>query len=535
MKEQFAKVTASVKEFWGKQSPKKKKIFIFSGVGVLLAALLITLFLNLQGNGYQVLYEGMESAEVSEAYSALQELGYSAELNKEGQIVVPDEQYDEILMAMAMKGFPKTTLTYDGYEQPNGLTATDFEKRQSLKFLREKQIKQTLEHIQGVQTALVLLNLPDESKHVWEQAGNETASASATLSMAPGVALSPERVSGIKTLISSSFENMLPENVKVVDASTGIEMLGVEEQDNDGYNVDRLDYERQIEQRMEENVHRLLSPTYGKDGVVAVATVELDYDKMITESFEQNPDEFSDDGKNAITQKEEKYTVNGSQPAGDIVGEENNTDDPTTGIPGYANQLPDEEGGMTSYESRIEYAQSYIKKQIEKGEPSLKSSSIAVSVDAYNLTEQRKADLVDQISRATGVQPGNVAVMQMDEDAPAPVVPEEPGEPAPSILANPIFYIVVGSVLLLIIIAVIVLVLVRKRQKKRLAEAEAESEMLINSLQAEIEERKRQIADAANADNDPSDNAIVQEIRNFAKENPEITASLIRSWLKEDQ
>ena len=79
------------------------------------------------------------------------------------------------------------------------------------------------------------------------------------------------------------------------------------------------------------------------------------------------------------------------------------------------------------------------------------------------------------------------------------------------------------------------LVLVRKRQKKRLAEAEAESEMLINSLQAEIEERKRQIADAANADNDPSDNAIVQEIRNFAKENPEITASLIRSWLKEDQ
>ena len=79
------------------------------------------------------------------------------------------------------------------------------------------------------------------------------------------------------------------------------------------------------------------------------------------------------------------------------------------------------------------------------------------------------------------------------------------------------------------------LVLVRKRQKKRLAEAEAESGMLINSLQAEIEERKRQIADAANADNDPSDNAIVQEIRNFAKENPEITASLIRSWLKEDQ
>jgi len=34
-------------------------------------------------------------------------------------------------------------------------------------------------------------------------------------------------------------------------------------------------------------------------------------------------------------------------------------------------------------------------------------------------------------------------------------------------------------------------------------------------------------------DADPKDEAILKEVRNFAKANPKITANLLRSWIKE--
>ena len=45
---------------------------------------------------------------------------------------------------------------------------------------------------------------------------------------------------------------------------------------------------------------------------------------------------------------------------------------------------------------------------------------------------------------------------------------------------------------------------------------------------------RRQLEATAKAGAQSKDTVIVDEVRGFAKDNPEITASLIRSWLKED-
>ena len=46
---------------------------------------------------------------------------------------------------------------------------------------------------------------------------------------------------------------------------------------------------------------------------------------------------------------------------------------------------------------------------------------------------------------------------------------------------------------------------------------------------------KKQITEAANIGVDAKGDAIVGEVREFAKVNPEVTASLIRSWLKDGE
>lgn len=55
------------------------------------------------------------------------------------------------------------------------------------------------------------------------------------------------------------------------------------------------------------------------------------------------------------------------------------------------------------------------------------------------------------------------------------------------------------------------------------------------ALQREIEEHKRQLQSEAMASSDEKENAITQEVRDFVKENPEITAALIRSMLREEK
>ena len=85
-----------------------------------------------------------------------------------------------------------------------------------------------------------------------------------------------------------------------------------------GVDFERLEFEKQMQKDIEDNVKRLLAPIYGADGVTAVAKVKLDYDKMLTEQKELVP---QDDGNGVKTHLDENYSLNGNVPAAGIVGE----------------------------------------------------------------------------------------------------------------------------------------------------------------------------------------------------------------------
>ena len=99
--------------------------------------------------------------------------------------------------------------------------------------------------------------------------------------------------------------------------------------------------------------------------------------------------------------------------------------------------------------------------------------------------------------------------------------------------------------MLLIIVLIVVLSILRKRKKKKQQEEEeaaaAAAELAESAVQTqeeierEIEEHKRMLQNEALANSNQKENAITQEIRDFAKENPEITAALLRSMLKEEE
>ena len=101
-----------------------------------------------------------------------------------------------------------------------------------------------------------------------------------------------------------------------------------------------------------------------------------------------------------------------------------------------------------------------------------------------------------------------------------------------------VFVVIVAfffAILVVLGIAIIVVIQMRKRAERKAAEREEEIRHEQEEMQNEIDKYKQELADAAMAAVNTKDEAITSEIRQFAKENPEITANLLRNWLKEGE
>ncbi len=202
----------------------------------------------------------------------------------------------------------------------------------------------------------------------------------------------------------------------------------------------------------------------------------------------------------------------------------------------HPSQMPNKVETSSSSSSRlIDYDNSYILTQIEHGQ-AIRSASIAVIVNDNEFTEEKEDTLVSLVSRAVNLTADNVMVTNLVVGTPT----------APVVSDNWLFgltrtqVIIVGVIFLLILLLVLLIVfLLRRRKKKKqtaeeLAAAQAAEQQRLDVERA-VAERKKKLQDEALANAKPEENAIAEEIRSFAEENPEITAELIRSMMKEEK
>lgn len=540
MKEKANQAVTKAKDFWAKQS-RRVKILLISAVGAVLALLLIAgiLFSSRMEPKFKVLYNNMDSVETTEVYKVLQEKGVQAQMNNQGQILVPSEQWDSLIYELAGEGFPKTAMPYDMFLDHSGFTTTEFEKRQTLLFQLQDRMQTTLSRIGGVESAAVTINIPEEKTYIWEESSAEPSSASVLITMQKDLTLSPKQVTAIKNLVAFSVPQLEKENVTVMDAATGLE-LEEEISPDERYNVDRIDFERAMEENIEEKVRRVLSIAYPGNKMTVAATVVLDYDKMLTESNllqeKENPDGTTSPYP---THRDDMFSTDGNQLPGGVVGEEDNTD-----IPLYQYGGATGNGDVPLYRRITDYQYGYIKTQVEHNNAKLLSSSVGVYVDTETLAANRRDELVDLVAKATSIPPENITVLG-GEYIP-PVQPDgqggngQGGEDEETEGVNWLVIAIAAGVLLLLLLILFLLILRARKKKKKnkmLQAIEAEKEAaaaVARTKEEEIAAYKKELVAAAQANVNDKETAIADEVREFAKENPEITANLIRSWLKED-
>jgi flagellar M-ring protein FliF len=133
MKEKLIAFWNKIKTKWSSISKKLKIIIVSSLALVIVAAIVLTVVLN-KSDGYIVLFPNMDSSESAEVYNILKAQGVAVRINKDGEIEVPQGQWDQLVYELAEKGYPQSTPSYGTFFDNLGMTMTDFEKRQTLRF-----------------------------------------------------------------------------------------------------------------------------------------------------------------------------------------------------------------------------------------------------------------------------------------------------------------------------------------------------------------------------------------------------------------
>ena len=524
-----------LKEKWEAQ-PKRTRVMVLTAVFVVLSvALTMTIWLNISRMGYRVIFPGMTSGEATEVYATLQEMGVDVQISAGQQVSVPADQWDALVFELNSRGYPKTALSYDTFTSATGFTSTEFEKRVALVYQLQDRVQQTLMRQPDVIDAVVTFYVPETSNYMWDQNNPEKSTANISITMAAGKELTAARVSAIKHLAATSVPKLSIDDVAVIDALTGVELLGLEAQESDAdYRQRMMDLELLMAKNMEDKVRRLLTPRYGADGVTVVASVQLDYDKLVTETKQYEALDGGDGG-GVRSHYEEAGTRTGTDAAGGLVGEENNTD-----VPQYPYYNTDGDGNMLSYSRLIDYDNSYILTQLERGQ-AVKSASIAVIVNDSDFTNEKEDTLVDLVSKSVNLAKENVVVTNLQVGASEPVDgPATPGALTPRQLL--LLFIIAGVLLLIVIIVIILLSLRRKKKKEededekaRLAQMEEDEKQRRENERAIAEHKKKLQEEAKTKAANPAESAIVNEVRDFVEENPEIAAALIRSMMKEEK
>ena len=259
-----------------KELPKKKRtIWIAAAAAVIVLAVILTASLNSASKTkYVSLYENLSTTAAADIYQALNDMGADVKVGSKTQVMVPENEYDIWLLKLAAKGYPKSALSYDVFSSHSSMTTTESDKAQWLLYQLQDRIQATLERMDCVETATVTISMPATSDYVWETAENqEKSTASILLSLKKDTKITGEQVSAIKNLVAAAVPKMQADQVKVVDASTMLELTSDSGSSSAAANETGLDFELMVQKQIEDNVVRLLTPRYGSDGVVAVAKV----------------------------------------------------------------------------------------------------------------------------------------------------------------------------------------------------------------------------------------------------------------------
>ncbi|MBP9490713.1 MAG: flagellar M-ring protein FliF [Aliarcobacter sp.] len=331
------------------------------------------------------------------------------------------------------------TSKHVGWEifEKSSLGTTNFENK--VKYLRalEGELSRSLESLTGVLRANVKIAIPKDT--IFTEKKSDTT-ASAMVSLKPGVFLTQKQIDGIKNFIASAVPDLKHENIQLIDQDGSLLQQSADDVNNQKSTTQNK-YKEGLEEDYSKKIVALLEPFVGVGRVVAKVTVSLDFVKKDVEEEIYNPE-----GSIRSQQVIENSSNSQGMPAdkGGVAGVDNNIQEPSSAN-GNNNIASNNEGTntVTNYEiskkiitqkdnnytnikritAAVTFDSSVLKDIQNKDEFITSLESVVQDTIGYDKVRGDKITVKD--FKFIGVKPIDQVTQTVDENGNAVIVGEE--------------------------------------------------------------------------------------------------------------
>lgn len=503
-------------------------------IGLLLAGLLLGgffFFKWITAPTQAPLFSNLAASDAAAIVEELNAAGVSYQLTDGGQtiMVAKDAVYD-LRLQMSGQGLPAGQDTGYALLDEQGITTSEFQQQTTYRRALEGELSKTLESLDGVNSAIVHVALPEDEVFVTDQA---EPTASVLLDLGAGTQLSGEQISAVTNLVSSSVENMSPEQVTVTNTAGQVLSSpgsGISAAAGDARSQVELDYQN----RLAANAQQILDRVLGPNKAVVSVRADVDLDQRDTTSKTYTYEE----GIPPVSERRdiEEYTGGGGQIVGGVLGPENMPD------------AGENAGGDSNYTKESTTANNAVGETTEVVQAApggLNRLTVSVVMDQAVAGNLPQAQIQALVGNAVGLDQARgdaitVAAMPFDTAAADQAAAEM--EAAREAEADEAMWSMIRTGGIAAGIALVVLIVWLRSRKRGEVEEDYEPLELTDDMLAELDRiriastREEPVVDNRAAELEAAERQKVRtEISTMVSERPDEVAAMLRGWLTENK
>jgi flagellar M-ring protein FliF len=540
-KESFSKGYTNIKEKWTGIAGRTRTIILAVTGVILVSAILITVVLNRPQPA--VLCVVSSETEAHQIAGVLANSNIIATVTRNNEVIIPDaRQLGPARVVLTQNNLPTRGQNNDVWNNAIGMFTTESVANEAKKHQYQQWIMDYLVHIDDVESARVILNIPQTKNYVLVQ-GRDPSSASVAVTLRPGRALSQAQINGITNFVTTSVPGLTNDNVTVTDGN-GVPLIatdGISDFEDIAARQQRLSLEFGYKTLMSDTAQAQLVPmfsrVFGEHGFEFAVNVVLDNrDDVLVEEEIFTPVVGLDEGiiRNVLRQHAAGYTANEGLPVGTFGNSDIAPDYPT---------LTDIQAGGDVYlewQEKIEYEINRRHETFRDNGLRVEKISASLIFNSEAITEYERDEWRRLIADGIGADVDNVSVMtKVFPPPPTPGIDGRtgPGEAFRDVL---IWVIIVLGLFLIVILVLMLLTSGRKKRHIRYRGAIPAADgmggyLRDDSFQPLPSEPEGFDLPSLLDENETKDVVLKREIKEFSKSNPEIIAQLIRTWFREDE
>ncbi len=550
MQEQLKNFWNKAKKAWQNTSKAVKKWLVIGLIGALVVAAVI-LVINLLAP-YETLFTGLSQTDMTNVVTYLNDNGVTDyRIDGNDTVLVRSNEVAQLKADLLMQGYPASGFGYSTYLDNVSALTTESERNTLKLYGLQDEMEAVIRCFDFVEDAQVIINPGEDNTYVLDSSNVIEASASVMVTMSGGQSLSQAQVEAISNLVSRAVQGLHIDNISITDTSGN--SYSTSENGITGTQdaaTLKLELEREVNNTLRSNILFVLEPLFGADNIRISVNSTVDVERSVTESVNYTLEDWAQDGstggENIIGSRvyDQEILRAPDETEGGAAGTTTNAD-----INTYVEEAATDE----NLEHLINYGEDdYLvdtqSTQSESLGGTVSDVMVSITLNSNATGGMNEIELYDLVARAAGID----AEVQQDKIDIMIAPFYDDGTSAISAvtqLPDYIIYILIGLGAFVILLIILMIILSAKRRKKR-KKQEAEEKALEAQRVAEAQalgispaavaagisssEITDQIVDIMDIRSDRSVE-LRKTVRNFAQQNPEIAAQMVKNWLKEGE